>query len=154
MSQYFLKDLEALGKQICLKSRTNSWAAAVELCTKIGETSNSLKVHGHLWVTINKMPLPLSTCTILDGQVRPFVNTVALTYLAGIASARSVGNMSGAFYCTIDKTSSILRSGVVQPFVDFPVKDTWITSMFVAGKVSYETARELYLKFVSALHLT
>ena len=92
-----LKDLEALGKQICLKSRTNSWAAAVELCTKTWETSNILKVHGRLWVTINMMPLPLSTCTILDGQVRPFVNTVALTYLDGIASARSVGDMSELF---------------------------------------------------------
>jgi hypothetical protein len=38
---------------------------------------------------------------------------------------------------------------MIEPWVDYPVRDTWVTSLFAAGKVSGPVAREAYLRCVS-----
>jgi hypothetical protein len=56
--------------------------------------------------------------------------------------------MAGAWYCTAAKKGSIVQTSTCQPWIDFTVRDAWITSMYAADKILFEVARSAYIQTV------
>ena len=56
--------------------------------------------------------------------------------------------MAGAWYCTVAKKGTILQTSTCQPWIDFSVRDAWITSMYAADKIVFEAARNAYIRTV------
>jgi len=56
--------------------------------------------------------------------------------------------MAGSFYCCVEKLSTIVSETTAYAWVDYPVKDRWITSLYAAGKISADVAEACYLKTV------
>ena len=138
---------EKLAVDQCNKCHTNHWAFAVELCTNTLLKSDVLRVHGHLWVALNRRTVSLDEFK-LDGYL-PFINFKAIAYLGGNSTRAAGGQYCGPFYCSVKKVGTIKQDSTIHPWVDFPVRDTWITSMFASGKITYDTAREGYINCVN-----
>ena len=49
------------------------------------------------------------------------------------------------------KHGTVVRKSTVTEFVDYPVKDTWVTGLLVSGKITADTARDCYIKCVSSV---
>ena len=41
-----------------------------------------------------------------------------------------------------------MQTATVRPWIDFAVRDTWITSLYVADKIVYQEARAAYVRTV------
>ena len=144
---WYCSSFEKLAVDQCNKCHTTHWAFAVELCTNTLLKSDVLRVHGHLWVALNRKSVSLDEFKL--GDYVPFINFRALTYLGGSSSRSGSAQYCGPFYCTINKIGTIKQDSTIHPWVDFPVRDTWITSMFASGKITYATARESYINCVN-----
>ena len=144
---WYCTSFEKIAVDQCNKCHTTHWAFAVELCTNTLLKTDVLRVHGHLWVALNRRTVSLEEFK-LDGYM-PFINFKALSYLGGNSSRAGSAQYCGPFYCTIKKNGTIKQDSTIHPWVDFPVRDTWITSMFASGKITYATARESYINCVN-----
>lgn len=149
------KQVEALFTELVTQAvntinrlRTTQWAVTVELCGKTLASTDVLRVHGHVWISLNGQALELSSIAVDNGKCVPFANWKALRFLSGCSARAAASQNSGAFYCTIQKRGTVLQKSTVSPWVDFSVRDSWITSMYSADKIGYEVAREAYLKTI------
>ena len=51
-------------------------------------------------------------------------------------------------YTCIDKIGGITKASYLQPWLDYPVRDVWITNLYASNKISYQTARQGYIHTV------
>ena len=124
------------------------WAVAVEVCGKTLEKSDVLRFHGHVWVMLNNQALDLIAVAVDEGRCVPYANWAALRFLSGTSARSATAAMAGAWYCTSAKKGSIVQSSTCQPWIDFAVRDAWITSMYAADKILFEVARSAYIQTV------
>jgi len=146
--QKFFLALESTAVNTINRLHTPHWAVAVELCTSTLASSDVLRIHGHMWLALKNQILQLNDVAIFDGQCVPWANWSALKFFSGCSTRSANSAMAGAFYCTLCKIGTILQKSTCEPWVDFSVRDVWITSMFTANKITYETARESYVRSV------
>lgn len=144
----FFNELVDVAVSAVNRLRTPHWAVGVEICGKTLATSDVLRIHGHVWITLKNQKLALSSMAVDGGRCVPFANWKAVQFLAGVSTRAANSGMSGALYCTIAKKGSIKRQATLEPWVDFAVKDTWITSLFSGSKITHEVARQSFLRCV------
>jgi hypothetical protein len=142
------RQLDRLGMDTCNKLRVPHYAVAVELCSRTFKDEKLLRVHGHLWLALKGHTLQLHEMA-LAADALPYVNHKALTYMGAGTQRSNASHLAGNFYCSVKKVGTILQKTTIEPWVDYPVRDTWVTSLFAAGKVSGPVAREAYLRCVS-----
>ena len=124
------------------------WAVTVEVCAKTLASSDVLRIHGHLWVMLKGQSVECSSIAIDDGRCIPYFNWSALKFLSGMSARSAASAMAGAFYCTVAKKGTILQSSTCKPWIDFSVRDAWITSMYSADKIVFKSARAAYVRTV------
>lgn len=144
----FFEQLQTIAVNTTNQLHTPHWAVTVEVCLKTLASSDILRVHGHMWITLKGQSLELKAVAIDAGKCVPFANWQALHFLSGTSTRSAASAMAGAFYCTVQKRGTVLKNSTCVPWQDFSVRDCWITSMFVAGKICFQVAREAYLKTV------
>lgn len=139
--------LEEFAVRTCNSIHSSKYAFSVELCTKTWAEQNIVRVHGHLWVQLKMRSLKLADAAVCGST--PFVNWCGLSYMAGSSSRSAAASMAGAFYCSVEKVSTIVSHSTASPWVDYPVKDSWITSLYSAGKISASVAKQGYYRSCS-----
>ena len=142
--------LEKVAVFTCNKLHTPHYAYAIELCGKTFRTLRVIRVHAHMWLSLSGQTLHLEHVELgTEPSAKPFINYRALAFFSNGPSRSVATNMAGAFYCTIKKVGSVLQEATLHPWADYQVRDTWITGLFVAGKITVDTARAAYVKTVS-----
>ena len=144
----FHAELQTQAINISNKLHSPHWAVTVEVCSKTLAESDVLRVHGHLWVMLKGQPLECISIAMDEGRCVPYFNWSALKFLSGVTSRSVSAAMAGAFYRTLKKKGTIMQTATVCPWVDFAVRDTWITSMYAADKIMYKEARAAYIRTV------
>ena len=129
------------------KLHTNHWRLAVELCWKSLKESDVLKVHAHIWLSLKGQRFALQSLAY-KGTV-PYENYAVMIHISRSSSRAVSAAMAGAFYCSIEKIGSVGRWGNIEPWTDYGVKDTWITSLYVAKKISSDVAKRAYILTVT-----
>ncbi len=140
--------LVEMGRKTVETVRTDHWAASVELCTGSLRKGECLRVHGHLWVQLKGTTIDLSHFSILDKKL-PFVNWKALHFLGGTSHRSQSNAWSGAYYVCADKIGGVFKQSTCSPWSDFPVRDTWVTSLLAANKMTVESAKAAYISCVN-----
>jgi len=137
--------------EVLLKERQQSQhvlhcAMVLELCTKTFSEEGRVRVHLHAWLLFpgnhnHERPLEIFRFR----NTLPFVSPYTC-----FTGGRGRGALfAGAFYVTVPKIGRILGCSTKSPFEDYIVLDRWITTLFVLGKITSATARELYLRVVT-----
>lgn len=135
-----------LAVRTCNTIHTSKYSFCIELCMKTWQEKGALRVHAHLWLQLKMRTLQIKDAVI--GGSTPFINWTCLSYMAGTSSRSLAASMAGSFYCCVQKLSTIVSDTTSLPWVDYPVKDTWITSLYAGGKISADVAKAGYLKTV------
>ena len=78
----------------------------------------------------------------------PYVNWTAVQFMEGKTTRSGQSGHSGNLYTCIDKIGQIVKDSTLEPWVDYPVRDVWITNLYASGKISYQTARQGYINTV------
>ena len=130
------QDFTAFSEDLADKLHAPFWACCLEICSKTWQKEQMLRLHGHLFLKCQtgKLRCQDQKCLRFRDSSPHQSDT-----LWGKKTARS--NWAGAYYVLSPKSSSILRKGSVEPFLDFPVNPEWVFNMIEAGKISYEDAR-------------
>ena len=144
----FHAELQTQAINVSNKLHSPHWAVTVEVCSKTLAESDVLRVHGHLWVMLKGQPLDCISIAIDEGRCVPYFNWSALKFLSGMSARSAASAMAGAFYCTVKKKGTIMQTATVRPWLDFAVRDTWITSMYAADKIIFKEARAAYVRTV------
>ena len=144
----FLSELQTQAINTSNKVHSPQWAVTVEVCGKSLAESDVLRIHGHLWVMLKGQSLEVASIAIDEGRCAPYANWAALRFLSGMSARSAASAMAGAFYCTVVKKGTIRQLSTCQPWVDFAVRDAWITSMYAADKLVFSVAREAYVRTV------
>ena len=145
--QKLAKDLETLGVDTCNRLHTPHWSMSVEVCGKTLQ-KRVLRVHGHLWMALKRQTVFLEQFKIPGTAYLPYVNWSAVQFMEGKTTRSGQSGHSGNLYTCIDKIGQILKDSTMQPWVDYPVRDSWITNLYASGKISYQTARQGYINTV------
>ena len=145
--QKLAKDLETLGVDTCNRLHTPHWSMSVEVCGKTLQ-NRVLRVHGHLWVALKRQTVFLEQFKIPGTAYLPYVNWNAVQFMEGKTTRSGQSGHSGNLYTCIDKFGQILKDSTMKPWVDYPVRDSWITNLYASGKISYQTARQGYINTV------
>jgi len=135
-----------LAVRTCNTIHTSKYSFSIELCTKSWQEQSALRVHAHLWLQLKMRTLQIKDAVI--GGSTPFINWACLSYMAGASSRSLAASMAGSFYCCVQKLSTLVSETTTLPWIDYPVKDTWITSLYAGNKISAEVAKAGYLKSV------
>lgn len=141
------KRLETTGRHVTNMLKTPHYAWSIEVCTRTLRAEGRVRIHCHLWLSLAGHSLTLSDAS-LGNDMLPFANFKVLNFLGVAKSRGSAQHMAGNFYCVAEKIGSISRFTTVEPWLDYAVRDIWVTSLFSGGKLSAATARECYLKCV------
>ena len=139
-------DMEVMLKERQQTMQILHYAMVLELCTKTFSEEGRVRVHLHAWLLF---PGNHNHERCLD--VFRFRNSLPFVspYTCFTAGRGRGALFAGAFYVTVAKIGRVLSSATKNPFVDYIVVDRWITTLYVLGKISAATARELYLRVVS-----
>ena len=141
------KDLETLGVDTCNRLHTPHWSMSVEVCGKT-LTNRVLRVHGHLWVALKRQTVFLEQFKLPGTAYLPYVNWTAVQFMEGKTTRSGQSGHSGNLYTCIDKIGQILKDSTIQPWVDYPIRDSWLTNLYASGKISYQTAKQGYINTV------
>ena len=144
----FHEELQTLTVTTINRVHSPHWAVAVEVCGKTLASSDVLRIHGHAWMMLKGQPLELTSIAMDEGRCVPYANWTALRFLSGMSARSAASAMAGAFYCTIEKKGTIIQTSTCKPWIDFSVRDAWITSMYAADKLVFEVARTAYIRTV------
>ncbi len=146
--QKFFGQLETQAVNAVNRLHTPHWAVTVEVCPKTLASSDVLRVHGHVWISLKGQALELTSVAVDDGKCVPFANWQALKFLSGTSARSAASAMAGAFYCTLVKKGTIIQKSTCLPWRDFSIRDVWVTSMYASDKITFQVAREAYLRTV------
>ena len=143
--------LSAEAEALCLKLRTardvDQYAWSCELSTRTWRDKREIRVHIHLWLTVPKQIITARDLILNDTY--PIASAQQLSLVGVNGTSRSGASMyAGCFYTTVQKIGSITRQSSKQPFVDFLIKDAWITSLFASGKITSAVAEACYVQCV------
>ena len=140
--QGFCRDLQQ-------RRLVQEYAWALELCPSTWQSVGELRVHAHVYLLCNgSVCMRRSDLRFLGS--RPVVQhniSTLVSHSAGSRRGRLV-NYAGAYYASVAKIGQICNGGTVLPHRDYPVRDTWITGLFVAGKITGEVAEQEYTSCV------
>jgi hypothetical protein len=139
--------LHDVAVRTCNGIRMSKYSFSIEICTKTWREKAVLRVHAHLWLQLKMTTFFISEAVVCGST--PFINWTTLTYMAGANSRSMAASMAGSFYCCVEKLSTIVSETTAQAWVDYPVKDMWITSLYSAGKIRADVAEAGYLKTVN-----
>jgi hypothetical protein len=146
-----IQALAAKFEDLCVRTtnklRTDKWAFSLELCTRTFSQLKTVRVHAHVWVMANRQTVLLNEL-LMDNKHSPFLNMRALAYFGGGGGRSAVGHFQGHFYVTVPKIGSILRKSDLVAWQDYPVRDTWVTTLYASGKISGKVAKACYYKCV------
>ncbi len=126
-------------------NKIKQFVVAQEICGTTWSTDSEVRVHFHAW--IKKGPgftVQLEDLCWLGSA--PYVNQSALEFFGGRGSRSATASYSGAFYLQVDKIGAVRQQGTVMPFTGYHVKDYWITTMLTSQKITFDTARSLYVQ--------
>ena len=128
--------------------KIKQFVVSMEICPTTWKTRSAVRVHLHSWILQGRdSSLVLEDLNYQDSK--PHVNMEALEFLGGRGTRSVAASYSGAFYLQIDKIGVVRTQGTVEPFINYQVKDYWITTMLSAQKILFDTARALYLQNVT-----
>lgn len=141
--------LQTIAVNMTNRMKTPWWAFSVELCPKTFQKEKVLRLHAHLWISTRGQSVLLEDFALgKQGEFLPFVNWAAQSF-CGTAGGRGVASMmSGAFYCSVEKIGQVFAEFNTSPFLDYPVRDTWVTSLYASHKISAAVARRCYVQCV------
>ena len=145
--QKLARDLETLGVDTCNRLHTPHWSMSVEVCAKTLQ-KRILRVHGHLWVTLKRQTVLLEQFKLPGTAFLPYVNWNVIQFMEGRTTRSAQAGHSGNLYTCIDKIGGITKASTLEPWSDYPVRDIWITNLYAANKISYQTARQGYVNTV------
>lgn len=128
-------------------NKIKQFVVAQEICGATWATSSDVRVHTHAW--IKKGPgMTVQLEDLCWQESAPYVNQSALEFFGGKGSRSATASYSGAFYLQVRKVGAVRQHGTVTPFSGYHVKDYWITTMLTSGKITFDTARQLYVQCV------
>ena len=139
-------DMEEMLKERQQAMHILHYAMVLELCAKTFSEQGRVRVHLHAWLLF-----PGNQNHERCLEVFRFRNTLPFVspYTCFTAGRGRGALFAGAFYVTVAKIGRVLSCATKNPFVDYIVLDRWITTLYVLGKITTATARELYLRVVT-----
>ena len=139
--------LETLGVESCNRLRTPHWSMCTEVCAKTLQ-NRVLRIHGHLWITLKRQTVLLEQFKLPGTSYLPYVNWNAIQFLEGKSTRCAQSGYSGNVYTAIKKIGTIAQLSTLNPWADYPIRDVWITNLYSAGKITYQTAKQAYINTV------
>ncbi len=124
----------------------NQFAAALELCENTFAETGEMRLHIHVWMSKDTASVTLED--LCFKKATAYVNKDAMQYFGGRGSRSVVASYAGAFYLYVQKAGSLYKVQSVEPWKHYSVKDYWITTLYTAGKITADVARELYVRTV------
>ena len=127
--------------------KIKQFVVAQEICSGTWSSQSIVRVHFHAWIQKrSNSALQLDDLSWEDSS--PYVNQSALEFFGGKGSRSAMASFSGAFYLQVDKLGTVRQHGTLSPFTGYHVKDYWITTMLSSQKITFDTARLLYVQGV------
>jgi len=124
--------------------KLHNYVFCIELCNKTWRIRRQCRIHVHVWI------LQHSGVALPDLHFRDFKCHVSVQHksLLSFHGGRSKSAMyAAAYYCYVHKIGQIKTfDSDFKPFSSYTVKDTWISVLYQAGKISAEVARDAYLQ--------
>ena len=139
----FADHFEGLIARHMISQYVVSW----EICTATWLLHHVVRVHGHAWVNKGSHK-SLAMDDLCWAGTLPHMNEAAVEFCGGRGSRSVSASYAGAFYLQIDKIGKVDGKATILPFSGYQVKDFWITSLLSSQKISFATARNLYLQTV------
>ena len=130
------------------KSFLTGHSASVELCMETYKAKGILRLHAHVWL-LSKQRGQISPCEFDFGLGSDMHKRELQTDLFGTSSRSLSVLMSGCYYVCAPKIGQLFSYSSAKPHADFPVKESWITALYSAGKMTGENAKEQYMLGVS-----
>ena len=134
-------ELQELQQTIVQTWHVESWTLALEFCPQTLRTSQSLRLHGHLFVRSN------ARMRVGDQPFLTFKGSAPHKSLSinGFAVRASTA-FQGHYYLHCPKTSSVLVASNKLPFQDFVVNPAWVWNAISSGKMEYADARSEFTR--------
>jgi hypothetical protein len=95
--------LEETAATTCNRFRTPHWACAVELCCKSFLEERTIRVHGHMWLTLKNHSVYMKDLALGHPSHLPYVNWKAIQYLTGPGARSQNSHLAGNFYTLVKK---------------------------------------------------
>ena len=135
--------------QICKQlSAADDVAVCMEVCPETYELQKALRLHIHLFLKSNGMPLRLKNMSRFEFEG---CSTHVSTQIGGLSTTKGRSSWSGFFYCCIkEKRGTLFSEATKTPFTKFLVNPNWIMSLVQASKLPTSAAREFLVKCVNA----
>ena len=141
------EQMDALCLKLMASRAIDQYAWSCELCCRTWKEKHQIRVHLHMWAGIPCHHITAKCMEFKNTLPQHSVNQLAMVGVYG--STRSgLAMYAGCFYVTVPKVGSLLQRTSKTPFVDFMVKDTWITSLYSASKITAQVAEDCFLKCV------
>ena len=130
------------------KSFLTSHSASVELCMETYKAKGILRLHAHVWL-LSKQRGQISPSEFDFGLCSDMHKLELQTDIFGSSSRSLSVLMSGCYYVCAPKIGQLFSYSSAKPHADFVVKESWITALYSAGKMTGENAKEQYMLGVS-----
>jgi len=131
-------------ENLTVSKKINQFVLSQEICVHTWITQSRVRVHFHTWIKKGQgMTVQLEDVCWMGSC--PHVNISASEFFGGRGSRSAAASYSGAFYLQVEKIGAVRHRGTILPFTGYHVKDYWITTLLTANKISFATARTLYM---------
>ena len=127
--------------------KISEYVVSWEICGDTWLLHNVVRVHGHAWLNKGTHKSLMLEDMAWAGS-KPHINESAVDFCGGRGSRSASASYAGAFYLQIDKVGKVDGRATILPFSGYQVKDFWITSLLSSQKISFATAKNLYLQNV------
>lgn len=125
--------------------RIREWALSVEVSPETLGGQEPIRVHIHVWLLLGSAGCEVDRMHFRGSK--PYINT-EYSLRNGVRSRASQGHFVGAFYLSVQKVGMVAQRMSIRPFLDYPVKDFWITNLYIGEKIAGDEAERLYVKSV------
>jgi hypothetical protein len=125
----------------------SQYALSLELCARSWVDSHAIRLHLHAWILKETSTLGLDELRFKGSMA--FVNFAAQSFLAGRGARSVASSYAGAFYLSVRKIGYVLAASTLEAFKHYVVKDYWVTTLYMLGKISGSVAKDLFLRCVT-----
>ena len=145
--QRFKSEVESLCVALQRGLIADAWAWSIEVCGRTWQHTQVIRVHLHLWMAVPSGNVEAKLLVFRNS--RPMSShDLALGFGMSVKSRAAGQEFAGCFYTQVEQRGTVFREATKQPWIDFVVKDTWVTSLYIGQKISAQVAEESYLKCV------
>ena len=141
------QECTALFEDLKNKTKIQHYSVAMELCTATWKQESEVRVHFHVWI-LKKQYIAAPEDFVFK-KSKAHVNADASEFVGSRGSRSASASYAGAFYVSCCKAGRVQGMSTIEPFVDYSVKDYWVTTLLAQKKIALVDARKYFYLCVS-----